>query len=163
MNKKQTYLFNRFILAHLHLWVSKSTDDESITYTPEFAYRLRTAGFNSKAINGFNDSEVDLIKKLGVDPDFEELKKKEISLLVMALQIAKLWTEDIPKEDRPNINISDKKMIVGKKHYVMELLKMKVKGSSIYDDQKAIVEETAVHALLWYNYVHKYIQENYHE
>jgi len=45
----------------------------------------------------------------------------------------------------------------------MPLLKMKVKGSSIYDDQKAIVEETAVHALLLYNYVYKYIQENYHE
>ena len=163
MTQEQTYLFNRFILAHLHLWVSKSTEDKSITYTPEFSYRLRTAGFNSKAINGFDDSEVDLIKKLGTEPDFEVLKKKEISLLVMAPQIAKLWVEDIPREDRPNINISDKKMIVGKKHYVMELLKMEVKGSSIYDNQKAIVEETAVHALLWYNYTRKYIQENYNE
>jgi len=145
------------------MWISKSTDDVNVKYTPEIAYRLRTAGFNSKAVNGFTDSEVDLIKTLGKEPDFEELKKKHISLLVMALEITRIWVEDIPKEDRPRINISDNKMLLGKKNYVIPLLEMKVKGHSIYDEQKKIVEETASHAQLWYNWTKNYIEENYHE
>ena len=145
------------------MWISKSTDDVNVKYTPEIAYRLRTAGFNSKAVNGFTDSEVVLIKTLGKEPDFEELKKKHISLLVMALEITRIWVEDIPKKDRPSINISDKKMLLGKNHYLIPLLKMKVRGSSMYDEQKAIVQETAIHSQKWYNWVYKYIKENYHE
>ena len=163
MTKKQQSLFNRFILAHIWMWTDKSTKDKGVLYTPEFAYRLRTAGFNSRAVNPFTDAEIVIIKQLGDDPDFEEMKLQHISLLVMALEVAKIWTTDIPREDRPNINISDKKMLLGKNHYLIPLLKMKTSGSKIYDEQKAIVEDTATHALLWYNYTKKYIEENYHE
>jgi len=162
MNDKQRYLFNRLVLAHCWLWIQKHIDDEDKLYTPDFAYRLKTAGYNSRAIHGFHSEEIDLLDELGKEPEFEKITKGEISLLVMALELAKIWAEDIPKDQRPNINISDKKLLVGKKHYVMELLNMRVKGAKNYDDQKAIVEDTALHSKIWYNYVNKYIKENYH-
>ena len=156
MNQKQIYLFDRFVLAHIHLWASNHIAKGE--HTPEFCYRLRTAGHQSQTLRYFNPEEGKVITKLGEEKDFLEIKQKEISLIVMALEVARIWVEDRPKSERPNIGISDKKMIMGKNHYFRYLMNMKRKDKDIYNEQKELIEETSSHAIKWYNYTKLYIE-----
>ena len=42
-----------------------------------------------------------------------KILKQDVSFIVFALELVKLWIEDVPKENRPHLNISDKRLVLG--------------------------------------------------
>jgi hypothetical protein len=156
LSKEEMYLFNRIILSHLWLWTDRHTKLTN-EYTPPITYKLRTAGFNSRAVHPFSDEEVKRIIALGRDPDFMMINETKNSWLTMALEVARLWAIDIPKEDRPLININDRRLLMGKHNYFSYLMGEKKKGISIYKEQKEIIQESSLTAVLWYNTTKKFI------
>lgn len=151
-NKYQ--LFNKVVLASIHQWVSthqKKNDGK----VPDILLKLSTKGFNMKAVTGFENDEVKKLKAVETDPEFMGIKAKEISYLIHALVVLKLWIEDIPKRERPLLNISDDKMILGKAVYFKHMLLAKQVDPELYASEKLIIDETVEAAELWYKYFKK--------
>ena len=154
MNKYD--LLNRTVLAQCHLWIQNHLDERSGGDIPEICYRIKTAGFNSLHINRFSQEEANLLKESTSNEEFQPIKETDISLIVMPLEVMRLWVEDVPKEHRPIINISDKKLLRGKNEYLMYMLAVKKKNPKMYEDQKEIITRTANNAIMWYSHIKKY-------
>lgn len=142
-------LFNSVIAASIMQWVDshRKNDDGEV---PEILSRVRTKCYYHRALNAFSDEEIDLLMKIDKDPEFIKIKEVEISYLVQSLAVLKIWVEDVPKNLRPNFNISDKKMVVGSGHYWKHLLTAKQFDPELYKIEKKLIEDTNEHAQKWY-------------
>ena len=155
--QRKAGLLNRITLAYIYQWLDQHTDRMD-TEMPDICYKMKTAGYASKVINGFSDEERVLMNKVGRTERFDELSKVHISLVVMALEVMKLHVQTMPKELRtPRLNISDKKLLQGKAAYAMYMLKAKSQDKKGYEIQKEIIDTTAQHASDWYSYMHESI------
>ncbi len=151
MNKYD--LLNRSVLASCYLWIQNHLDERAGGEIPEICYKIKTAGFNSLHINRFSKEEADLLKEITHSEEFRPIKETEISLIVMPLEVMKLWIENVPKENRPIINISDKKLLRGKNEYLMYMLSVKHKKPEMYQKQKDIIDRTAANASAWFDHM----------
>ena len=106
-----------------------------------------------------NDATLRIIEKMQTDEEFEDITMKEISYTLFALDSIKIYTERIPKDKRPMLNISDKKLLMGSKRYVVDMLKLKKRDPEAYKDMKKLfvdTEQTAIDVFEWiYNQVQK--------
>lgn len=145
-------MLNRTVLAQTFLWIKDHTEKKE-GHIPDICHRIKTAGYNSAMINQFDKDERNMLRTITQTDEFEEIKKVDISMIVMALEVMKLWVLDIPKKKRPLINISDKKLMMGKNLYTIYMLKCKKENREMYDQQKEIITSSAEHARIWYNYM----------
>jgi len=153
-------LFTKVVLAMINQYVTahqKGNDGE----VPDVLLKVSTKGFAVRAINGFTDKEVETLMEIEKDPEFKEIKSREISYLIMSLIILKKWVELVPKNQRPIMNISDKKMSIGKAQYAIHMLKAKQLKPEMYEKEKGIIEETETTANDWFAYFqNRLLQEN---
>ncbi len=150
--KNKYDLFNRAVLAQCYLWAENHTNERD-GELPGICYKIRTAGFNSLHINRFSSEEAELLKEITQSEEFRPIKETDISLIIMQLEVMKIWVTDIPKENRPIINISDRRLLMGKNTYFAYMISVKKTNPKIYEDQKEIIERTASNAILWYNHL----------
>jgi len=160
MNNKQLRLFNRLVLAQAYIFSKQCEQDNADM--PPIAYRIKTAAFNSFHINRFDDEERACIKNIAELPGMEELKKMQTSAIINILELIRIWVEEIPREDRPNINISDKKLLLGKNHYVLHMMKLRKNKPDVHSEMKELVQLSTESVEKWYNMAYIYIKENYH-
>ena len=151
--QKDYGFINRIVLSHINLWIQQHIDNKDGDL-PEICHKLRSAGYASRVINGFSDDEVKVLMAIEKDSEFIPIKDKEISLVIMALEVMKQHVGSVPKElRRPSIHISDKKLLQGKGAYAMDMLKTKISNKEMYGRQKEVIDSTAEHADLWYNWM----------
>ena len=146
-------LLNRVVLAHCWQWLNQHSKEKEAKM-PALCYRLKSAGYASRAINGFSEEEQDFLHSLTKDEKFMEIAHKHISLVVMALEAMKYHIENTEPHQRiPKLNISEKKLRVGKAVYTMHMLKTKQLDKKLYDEQKEVIDDTALHSRVWYDYL----------
>ena len=144
---------HRIVLVHCWAWLDQHVKDKNVDM-PTLCYKLKSAGYACKAINGFDDNEAEVLKAIALDKEFEPIKKKEISLVVMALEVMKEHVTKMPKEFRkPIVNISDSKLKAGKGVYAMHMLKAKKIKPELYEEQKEVILDTEQHAKIWYKWM----------
>jgi len=158
MNRQQLNLLNRLVLAQVYIFSKQCEVDKSSM--PDIAFRMKTAGFNSFHINKFTDEERAHIKKIANLPPMEDLKKTQTSSVINILELMRIWAEDIPKEDRPNINISDKLLLRGKNHYIMHMIALKRNTPETYVEMDDLIVVSTENIEKWYNMAKDYIKEN---
>ncbi len=154
MNKYD--LLNRTVLAQSNLWIQNHLDEKPGEEIPAICYKIKTAGYNSLHINRFSSEEAKLLKEATNSEEFKPIRETDISLIIMPLEVMKLWVEDVPKEHRPTINISDKKLLMGKNTYFSYMLEIKKSYPKMYKDQKEIIDRTVRNSRLWYNHLRKH-------
>jgi len=155
--QRKAGLLNRIVLAYVYQWLNQHTEKME-TEMPDICYKLKSAGYASKAINGFSDEERVKMHKLGKTERHKELEKVHISLVIMALEVMKLHVKTMPVELRtPRLNMSDKKLLQGKGAYTMYMLKAKKVDKEGYEIQKEIIDSTCEHATNWYSFMYSAI------
>ena len=156
--KERLYLFNRVILAHLELWVQEHIDNDD-GEVPDILLQMKTKGFQMRIINGFTPKEIKILKKIESTDEFKEIKNSDIqiSYLVHSLVVLKLWIEDIPKDDRPALNIAEDRLKYGKAYYTKHMLLAKKLDHEFYEKEKIIIDNTEKAATKWYKLIKKQI------
>jgi len=151
--QRRASLLNRMVLAYTYIWLKQHTERMNVDM-PEICYKLKSAGYASKVINGFSDDERRIMDRINETKEFQDNSKVLISLVVMALEVMKNHVEAMPQKLRtPKLNISDKKLVQGKAAYTMYMLKAKRVDKQAYDTQKEVIDTTAEHASSWYNFM----------
>ena len=157
--QRRAGLLNRIVLAYVYNWLNQNSERSGVEM-PSICYRLKSAAYASKVINGFSDEERDELKIIGETDRFKELGMVHISLVVMALEVMKLHVKTMPSELRtPKLNISDKKLLQGKALYAMYMLKAKKADKEGYDKQKEVIDTTCDHAVEWYEFIRNAIMK----
>lgn len=153
MTTKQLFL-NKTCLVQCEQWIANHLDKGEIPDIPDICFKIKYAGYVMRTQVGFTQQETDILKEISEHEDFKPIKEKHVSLIVMALEVMRLWAENTPKDDRSGIPpMSNKKLLLGKNSYFRYLLKIKNTQPELYREQKDIIEESAANAVLWYNYI----------
>jgi len=155
MNKYD--FFNRCILAQSYVWIQNHIDERSGGDIPDICYRIKTAGFNSLHINRFSHEEAKILETITKSEEFAHIKETNISLIVMPLEVMRLYVERIPRDKRPIINISDKKLLRGKNEYFPYMIAIRKANPEMYKKQKDIIETTVANASAWYDHMSKHL------
>ena len=141
------------VLAYTYIWLKQHTERMDVEMPP-ICYKLKSAGYASRAINGFSDDERKIMDKIGKTKEFQDNSQVLISLVVMALEVMKNHVEAMPVElRRPKLNISDKKLVVGRAEYTMYMLKAKQTDKQAYETQRKVIDTTTEHASSWYKFL----------
>ena len=99
----------------------------------------------------FSQDEATKLIKLGDDPYMETLKKEEISYVVYALELLKLWEAD---EDykKSAIGITRAQLKAGRAVFALDMIKLKKRDSDKYAETKTIIDTSVVTAKKFYSF-----------
>ncbi len=159
MTNKQINLLNRICAAQIYIWTESALEESK--NIPDILLKIKPRVYASVVINRFDNEERKFIESIAKSDKIEALKQNQTSAVIQALEVLKLWTEDIPKEKRINLNVSDKKLVVGKNHYLMDMLKLKKMNKDIYTETKDVIDKSMENAFIWYETVKETIKEKW--
>jgi len=137
MNNKYI-TFNKLVLYTCEAYITKSIEDE-LTIAP-IHKNLQIAIRGYMIMGRFSPLEAKRIISLNKDEKLKAITEKNISFLVYVLELIKLWVDDVPKKHRPHLNISDKKLRVGRSLFAMGMLKLKQSDEDKYQELRDIID-----------------------
>ncbi len=146
-------LLNRVVLASCYLWIQNHLNERPKGDIPDICFKIKTAGYNSLHINRFSQEEAELLKTITHSEEFKPIKDTNISLIVMPLEVMRIWIANVPKDKRPILNINDHKLVRGKHNYLEYMMDIKKKHPEMYEKQKHIIDVTAKNAESWYKHM----------
>ena len=138
--------FNRLILFTAEAYLS-SAIKEGLTTDP--LHKNIVSGIRSYMTFGrFSKEESMLLQELGKDPIVENIKTVEVSFVVYAMELMRLWVLNVPREVRKNIylGVSNKKLILGRGHFVKSMLHLKQRDEESYKEKREIIDASVLTA-----------------
>jgi len=138
--------FNRLILFTVEAYISRALE-EGLSKEP-FHQKIVSGIRGYMTFGRFSKEEAELLQKLGEDPVMQRIKAQEISFVVYALVLLKLWVENVPREARKGIylGISNKKLLMGHSAFAITMLQMKRQNEEMYKDKKQIINDSVKNA-----------------
>lgn len=143
--------FNKAILYSVHDYTQKSIND-GLEPSP---LHFRIKGAVSCMMNynvGVNDKDIEAIKALAKEAELRTIVDVEVSYLVFTLELIKLWVLEVPKENRPTLNISDKKLKGGRANFAMGMLELKRRDAEKHAELTEIINDSVETANRFYEY-----------
>ena len=158
MNRR--ILFNKVILFTAEAYISQSIKD-GMPIDP--IHRKIQNGVKAYlAVGRFNKEEAQYLHKLGEDERIKKIMATDIAFVVFALEIMKMWVEQIPKSDRKGIylGINDNKLRIGKANYAVDMLKTKRSHPEVYTEMRELIDTTSITAKHFFAFYYEKILEN---
>jgi hypothetical protein len=99
----------------------------------------------------FSKDEAKHLIKLGDDPYMEKLKQAEISYVVYALELLKLWEADVDYK-KSSIGIARSQLKAGRATFALDLIKLKRRDSEQYKETRQIIDDSVITAKKFYSF-----------
>jgi len=140
---------NKIVLFVVQDYLQRTAEE---TELPPILYRLKASIEGYKKFHMFSLKEATEVLKISEEDELLSIMDKEVSFLVFAMEVMKVWTEDIPKKDRPHLNIADKHFKLGGRHFFKQMLVLKKTDIEEYKDKKEIISTSIDVANEFYQY-----------
>ena len=109
-----TQSLNKICLFVIQDYIERTRKESEV---PPVLIRLSASITGYKAFHMFTPEEATEVLKISKNKDLLAIMDKEVSFLVFAMEVMKLWIDDISKKNRPYLNISDKNFKLGGKYF----------------------------------------------
>ncbi len=143
-------VLNKCVLFVVQDYLQRTVDDGA--ELPSILYRLKASIAGYKSFHMFSIEEAEQVLKVSKDEHLLAIMDKEVSFLVFAMEVMKLWTEDIPKKNRPHLNISDKHFKLGGRFFWRQMMYLKQNDVDNYKDKQDIIDTSIDVANEFYKY-----------
>jgi len=120
--------------------------------------KIATAIEAWKMLRRFSAKERNLVVKIGEDEYMQKLKAEGVSFVVYALELIKLWADDADYR-KSSINISKKRLRMGRATFAVEMLKLKQKDEEKHKELREIIDVSVLTAKNFYHYTKEKISE----
>jgi hypothetical protein len=155
---KEVDLLNTVIIAHVVFLLDK--EEETRKYWPDWL--IKHHGWCRRYLRSrkYPDEFTATLDAIDSDILYNEAKEKEISYVVMILELMKIWVESgVPL---PAFSVSKKYLKGGRKHIATGMLKKKLHDPEDYAEKKALVEDSVTAArYLWGAFNRHILKGNY--
>ncbi len=143
------HTFNKVILFTIQGYLEQHKEQAEL---PGLLHRLNGQIGMYKQLNLFSQEEATIVLKASSQDEITEITKKNVSFIVFVLQLIKRWVEEIPKKQRPHLNISDKKLRLGKAIFFKDMIQLKKTNGYQYKLKKEIIDTSIETADDFFNY-----------
>lgn len=145
--------FNKLILFTVEGYLSAAHEQD---HTKEPLHMNLMSGIRSyMTFCKFSPAEAAQVSAYGEDPTLERIRQTEISFIVYAMELIKLWVENVPREHRKHIHlgVGTKRLKMGRAYFAMLMLQQKQLDPKRYAEKKEIINSSVVTAKLYYSYI----------
>lgn len=156
LNKYDT--LSKVILYTILSYIEKSIE-EGLEPSP-LHFRLLGATRVYKRENPINDYDREAMKPLRESEELRKIVSTDVSFLVYTLELIKQYVEQVPKEYRPLLNISDKKLIIGRGSFAVGMLQLKRRDAEKHAELTEIIQDSIVTAKHFFNFHLRELVEN---
>ena len=153
-------IFNKLILFTVESYFSKAMEEGLTSEREHRAIVGAIRGFMT--FGRFSKEEAELVIAIGKEPALKAITDTNISFVVFALEILKLWVELVDKKDRPHLNISDKRLKTGRSKFVVSMLKLKTSDPEKYTELREIINDSVITAKKFIMYTHRRLLDEEH-
>lgn len=105
-------------------------------------------------LHPFAGDDIKMLREL--DPYFKVMLDVELSYQVFGFEVLALWSRDIPKPQRPFLNIKDINLQRGSTYYMKESLALKYKDEAKHKEKKEIMTTSTDKAKEFYTFLCEY-------
>ena len=153
----KNHLFNFVIFSHVYYYLNIGLEkQEPGEFVPEICYNIRTKCKNYTLINRLDDNELSVLRAAEGKSTIKEDMGIEFAFIIFALHLMKLYS-GIEKSIRFNLNISDKKLILGAAPYIMPMLRLRAADPEIHKEKRAIIDHSKEVAEKLFNFAKSHI------
>jgi len=138
------HLLNKVILFTIEKYIDQCIK-EGTEPTP-LHFRILGAIKGWKTFHMFSELEAAKVIGISKDPGLKKIIDIHVSYLVFALELIKQLTEQTPKQYRPMLNISPKKLVAGRALYAVSMLKLKQRDEEQYKETKDVIDDSVIAA-----------------
>jgi len=152
--------FNKLILFTASEYLNSAIKD-SLTSDP-LHIRI-VSGINGfRTFGRFSAEESKQLQEIGTHEYMNKLKKIDVSFVVYALELLRLWVTEVPKEHRKNIylGVGNKKLLKGKSVFVVDMLKLKQRDEEKYKETREIIDVSTLTAKQFFFYMFEQLKDN---
>ena len=145
-------VFNKLILFTAESYLTNAID-EGLSAEP--LHKSIVSGIRAYMSMGrFSKEEAKLMIKLGEHECIQNLTKTEISFVVYALELMKLYVDNVPREYRKSIHlgVSNSKLKMGRATFAVSMLKLKQRDIKQYNETKDIIDQSVLTAKKFFLY-----------
>jgi len=150
MNQTQ----QKLVLFTIEAYLDEINDET--TYNYPFMIKLRTAIRGYMQFHKFSPDEYAVVKDIADTEFMKSMVDVEVDRTIFSLELLYLYVKEIPKKDRANLNISDKKLLGAKVDLVMDMLKLKKDRPDSYLRVKEIVTDSRIAAKKYFMFIEEY-------
>ncbi len=143
-------LLNKIVLFICQDYIVRTQKDGG--EIPPILSRLNGSITGFKQFHMFSIEEAKKVLLIAKEKDLLDIMDKEVSFLVFVMEVMKLWTQDIPKQNRPHLNISDKHFKLGGKMFWKQMMYLKKTDKENYIDKQDIIDTSIEVANEFYTY-----------
>ena len=141
LNKITLFLVSDYI-TH-----TKSQDGK----VPDVLTRLNSSIAGYKKFHMFTPGEAKIVSQISHQQELKDILDHNISYIIFAMELMKLWVRDVPKKQRPML-ISDKHLKLGGKYFFMAMLHLKQDDKTEYERKKDIIDNSIEVANAFWKY-----------
>ena len=138
MNKYET--LNKVVLHTVDLYLERVRQDDM--NLPPTLDRLRRGLVTQRMLNKFTPEEAEKVLEIGRDKEFKAIMDRDISFLIFALELMKVWTMSVPKDKRPILGVSDKHFKLGGDSLWQQMLLARSKAPEEYSEKKQVIVDS---------------------
>jgi len=142
-------LLNLVVLFLVADYIMRTKQEADV---PPILHKLEGAISVFKRNNQFSIAEAKQVLKIAQSDEITDIMSKEVSFMIFAFELMKIWVNYVPKVDRPLLNISDKHFRLGGKIFYKQMIKMKRTDSDKHSDKTAIINDSIAVANEFFEY-----------
>ena len=150
MSKNKYHLLNLVILFTVQDYIRKSREDNGTV--PPLLSKLEGSVAGYKSFHMFSIDEAKEVLRIAKKDGIKNIMEREVSFIVFAMEIMKIWIETVPKENRPHLNISDKHFKLGGKVYWQQMMALKKSDTKDYDHKTSVIDDSIEVAKAFMNF-----------
>ena len=130
-------LLNKIVLFLVKDYIDRAREESTV---PDILVRLSAQISGYRQFHMFSLEEANKVLEIAETKEIRDIMDEHVSYIIFALELMKLWTEAVPKKDRPHLNISDKHFKLGGKYYWLAMIKLKKNDQDKYKETDATIE-----------------------
>ena len=145
-------VFNKLILFTAESYLTNAIEEGLST---EPLHKQIVSGIRAYMSMGkFSKVEADAMIKLGTHKFIQNLTQTEISFVVYALELMKLYIDEVPQKYRKAIylGVSNKKLKLGRATFAISMLKLKQRDPEQYVKTKETIDQSVITAKKFFAY-----------
>jgi hypothetical protein len=151
---EKRYLFNAIMMAHIYKYMEIGIEDIGKSdEIPNIVYRIKQQAYNHTVINRLNSKDAKYIDSL-TDDKLREVMSQELSFIMFALHLTKIYTEKTPEEYKRVWNINEKDLRSGTSLWVVPMIQLKKKDEKLYNQYKELIEKSKKIAEFFYDFMY---------
>jgi len=152
-------IFNKVMLHTISSYLEKQVEDKE-TYERDFLVKILGALKAYQMLHRFDSNEAKMVAEIGEHEAMEKMKVIEIDFSIYSIELLQLFVDEIPKKQRPHLNIADKKIRALKANLIKDMLRLKFRDDESYARVKEIVDQSRLVAKRYFFYMFEQLKDN---